>query len=162
MRQIKKIIVHCSDSAYGCFAIINQWHKDRGWEGAKSGISCGYHYLLLNGYPRSSRNCYSFLDGSIECGRPLEEVGAHVYGYNKDSIGMCLVGKSGEFTHRQYRVAKAMILSLLHKFDLFINDIVGHCELDDKKLSDPGFKMDTFRNYVNDIVALEKLLTVSQ
>lgn len=158
MRKINKLIIHCSDSPFGCALLIDSWHKERGWKSKILKISCGYNYVILNGYPYSSRERLSYLDGSIECGRPLNEVGAHVCGYNRDSIGICLIGKPGKFTHRQYRATKAMILSLLHRFDLFVSDVVGHCELDKKKPNDPGFDMNIFRDYLNDIVGLGKLL----
>ena len=43
MREIKKIIIHCSDSEFGDAALIDKWHKERGWTGI------GYHYVILNG-----------------------------------------------------------------------------------------------------------------
>jgi N-acetyl-anhydromuramyl-L-alanine amidase AmpD len=125
-------------------------------------MGIGYHYVILNGYSYSSKECLSYLDGSVEVGRSLGRIGAHVYGHNKDSIGICLIGKPGEFTHRQYRIAKAMILSLLHKYDLFISDVVGHCELDSKKPHCPGFDMKMFSDYLNDIVGLEKIVGIGK
>lgn len=76
MRTIKHIVVHCSATQEGVFvsaATIDRWHKARGWKGI------GYHYVIL-------------LDGSIEVGRPLEQRGAHVKGFNNHSIGICYVG----------------------------------------------------------------------
>lgn len=76
MRPINRIILHCSATAEGrdyTVADIDQWHKARGWQGI------GYHYVV-------------YRDGSIHNGRPIEAVGAHTSGYNKDSIGICYIG----------------------------------------------------------------------
>lgn len=76
MRPIAALVVHCSATPAGkAFhaSDIDRWHRDRGWNGI------GYHFVIT-------------LDGSIEPGRELEEVGAHVEGHNKDSIGICYIG----------------------------------------------------------------------
>ena len=74
--DIKYIVVHCSatrpDQECGVKE-IDQMHKDRGWSGI------GYHYVVRR-------------DGSIEVGRPLTNAGAHVFGYNRESWGVCLEG----------------------------------------------------------------------
>lgn len=76
MRQINKIIVHCTATREGApvsLDTVRRWHLERGWS------DIGYHYLIL-------------LDGTIERGRPEEKQGAHVRGHNKDSIGVSYVG----------------------------------------------------------------------
>jgi len=76
MREIDKIIIHCSATKEGqeiSAATIDEWHKARGWR------SIGYHYVIG-------------LDGMIEYGRPITETGAHVKNHNKGSIGICYIG----------------------------------------------------------------------
>lgn len=76
MRDIDKIIVHCSATPEGRHTTveeIKQWHLQRGWK------DIGYHYVI-------------YLDGTIHRGRPEEVVGAHCSGYNKNSIGVCYIG----------------------------------------------------------------------
>ncbi len=76
MRDINKIIVHCSATQEGKeidAAEINLWHLKRGWSGI------GYHYVVL-------------LDGTIEYGRSIYKQGAHVKGENEGSIGICYIG----------------------------------------------------------------------
>jgi len=76
MRQINKIIVHCTATREGApvsLDTVRRWHLERGWS------DIGYHYLIL-------------LDGTIERGRPEERQGAHVRGHNRDSIGVSYVG----------------------------------------------------------------------
>lgn len=76
MRHIDKIIVHCTATPEGKYfdvKDVDKWHKDRGWSGI------GYHYLIL-------------LDGTVQTGRPIEKIGAHVAGHNADSIGVSYIG----------------------------------------------------------------------
>lgn len=76
MRDIDKIIIHCSATPEGRYTTveeIKQWHIQRGWK------DIGYHYVI-------------YLDGTIHRGRPESVVGAHCSGYNKNSIGVCYIG----------------------------------------------------------------------
>ena len=76
MRKINKIIIHCSATREGediSAAVIDRWHRDRGWSGI------GYHYVVS-------------LNGNIEYGRPIDKQGAHVKDHNKGSIGICYIG----------------------------------------------------------------------
>ena len=76
MRTINEIIIHCSATKEGnkiSAATIDRWHKDRGWR------CIGYHYVVR-------------IDGSIEYGRPVQDIGANVKGKNKHSIGVCYIG----------------------------------------------------------------------
>ena len=77
MRELKRIIIHCTATPEGKHfdvATIRRWHvKDRGWK------DIGYHYVI-------------YLDGSVNEGRPVEQVGAHTSGHNADSIGIVYVG----------------------------------------------------------------------
>lgn len=77
MRNINKIIVHCSATPEGKDVkteTIRGWHiKGNGWN------DIGYHYVIE-------------LDGSVHKGRDESKVGAHCQGYNFNSIGVCYVG----------------------------------------------------------------------
>lgn len=77
MRNINQIIIHCSATREGqdiTAADIRRWHVDgNGWS------DIGYHYVIR-------------LDGTIELGRPLAQVGAHCSGRNQGSVGICYVG----------------------------------------------------------------------
>ena len=76
MRKITEIIIHCSctpeDRNIGATTILD-WHKERGFS------DIGYHYVIR-------------LDGTIETGRPVEQIGAHTKGHNRNSIGICYIG----------------------------------------------------------------------
>ena len=77
MRDINKIILHCSATREGqdiSTETIRGWHvNERGWS------DIGYHYVVL-------------LDGTVDKARPVERQGAHVRGHNKGSIGICYIG----------------------------------------------------------------------
>ena len=76
MREIKKIIVHCSatpESMDVGAEEIRRWHKDRGWN------DIGYHDVIRR-------------DGTLEKGRDISIAGAHAKGHNFSSIGVCLIG----------------------------------------------------------------------
>ena len=64
MRNINKIIVHCSATPEGkAFSVadIRRWHLQRGFS------DIGYHFVI-------------YLDGSVHVGRPLAKAGAHCKG----------------------------------------------------------------------------------
>lgn len=69
----KKLILHHSACSSCTPEQIHQWHLNNGWEGA------GYHFLVRK-------------DGRIYRLRPEEYVGAHAYGNNSNSIGICAEG----------------------------------------------------------------------
>ena len=76
MRNINKIIVHCSATPEGkAFSVadIRRWHLQRGF------ADIGYHFVI-------------YLDGSVHVGRELAKAGAHCKGQNKNSIGVCYIG----------------------------------------------------------------------
>ena len=108
MREINKIILHCSDTEYDKVVTakdIDKWHKDRGFN------SIGYHYVID-------------IDGTVESGRPLEKAGAHCYGHNLRSIGIVYVGGRRNGVHcntlnsLQLGSLRKLILSLCGRFSL--------------------------------------------
>lgn len=76
MRTITLIIIHCSavrPNQQSSAKDITLWHKARGWR------TIGYHYVVRR-------------DGTIEYGRPIEQVGAHCVNHNRYSVGICYEG----------------------------------------------------------------------
>ena len=77
MRDINKLIVHCSATREGqhiSIDTIKDWHVNgRGWK------DVGYHYVI-------------YLDGRIKKGREDSVQGAHTKGHNKNSLGICYIG----------------------------------------------------------------------
>ena len=117
MRPISRIIIHCSATKPGQTVnakIIDGWHKSQGYR------CIGYHYVILE-------------DGTVEKGRPIEEVGAHCLGYNNGSIGICYCGgidANGKAkdtrTNEQKMSMNLLIAQLRVKYN--IKDIAGHNE----------------------------------
>jgi N-acetyl-anhydromuramyl-L-alanine amidase AmpD len=101
------IVFHCSatkPSQHIGRAQIEEWHVARGFS------SIGYHFVITRA-------------GDLELGRPLEEIGAHVEGYNGRSVGVCMVGGLDErggalqnapnqFTAAQWATAKIVVAFL--------------------------------------------------
>ena len=76
IKVVNYITIHCSATRAEQNITeedIRKWHLDRGWS------DIGYHCVIRR-------------NGMIEFGRPLDVCGAHVKGYNHNSIGICLVG----------------------------------------------------------------------
>lgn len=75
-RDITHIVVHCTATKEGYeFSAkdIDKWHRSKGW------AEIGYNYVVQ-------------LDGSIQEGRSVDKVPAHVQGHNSKSIGIVYVG----------------------------------------------------------------------
>ena len=119
MRTITLIILHCSGVPtwkQSSAADIDRWHRERGW---KYGI--GYHYVVRR-------------DGTIETGRPLEQVGAHCIGHNEHSIGVCYEGgldAQGQPADTRTKAQRKSMRTLLEKLhQQFPNAIImGHRDL---------------------------------
>ena len=109
IKNIKKIIVHCSDTPDGSnldAKYIHDMHLGFGWEGI------GYHKVILR-------------NGVIQNGRPEYWIGAHVKGINSISLGVCLIGRKN-FTSKQF-IALENLLKAWKK--IYIDaEIQGHSE----------------------------------
>lgn len=106
-RVIKRIIVHCSDSDLNeSRTAVERWHTTRGFR------EIGYHYYIRR-------------EGDIWVGRPIWEQGAHCFGQNHDSIGICIAGRDN-FPHRQRVEAVKLIKNLLWMFSLKPDDVYPH------------------------------------
>lgn len=149
--KIENIFIHCSDSPFGNVLMIDEWHKERGWKGI------GYQLVILNGYPFSTgKDAYwKFLDGMPCPGRSLDanawlgadEVGAHAYGYNRKSVGICLIGLPGKFSVMELTTSRVAVRAYMEAFDLTVDKVKGHSEVDSKKTC-PGIDMDVYRQLI--------------
>lgn len=146
MRPITRIFLHCSDSAFGDSLLIEAWHAERFAAGTSSGRHIGYHYVVLNGRRKAANEYVSADDGIVETGRPIYEAGAHVAGANFDSIGVCLVGKSGLYTVAQMRAATHLVRSLIQVHGLSWSSVFGHYQQPGSGKTCPDFQIDHFRS----------------
>ena len=148
MRKITHIICHCSDSPFGDASVIDSWHRQKGWSGI------GYNYVILNGYPKSSKKHVPEKDGVIEEGRSLKKSGAHTIGFNKCGIGICLIGKD-KFTIKQQIALIDLVLELMDIYNIPVENVLGHYETPKaggKKC--PCIDMDKFREMLEKKVCL--------
>lgn len=75
MKQVNRIIIHHTGVDVDQSAkTIHDYHvKNNGW------TAIGYHFLVR-------------YNGTVEKGRPPNKTGAHTYGQNHDSLGVCVTG----------------------------------------------------------------------
>lgn len=137
MRLINLLIIHCAATANGkqlgnasqtAAQIIDGWHANRGFHRSNPTINpdlkaIGYHYVI---------DC----DGTVLTGRGEEEIGAHVQGYNANSLGICMVGTDA-FTKSQWAALHDLIAQLSAKYP--DSTIHGHNEYANKIC--PGFRV---------------------
>ena len=139
MRKINKIFIHHSASTFGDVEIIDKWHKERGFD------EIGYHFVILT-------------NGFIEFGRDLNKVGAHVKGHNTGSIGICMIhDKDQIYSVDQIISAFKLSAHLCREFNIKIENILGHCEVDSNKPDCPGYSMKNFRAIANKFKIDEKI-----
>jgi N-acetylmuramoyl-L-alanine amidase len=118
----KWIIIHHSDSSYGSAAIIDKWHRDRGFD------ELGYHFVIGNGTNSG--------DGQIEVGPrwPKQKWGAHDNAldnrFNTNGIGICLVGNLNETrpTPKQLHSLLRLVVYLMRTYNIQPDHILGHGE----------------------------------
>ena len=118
MREIKKIIIHCSATSLGVTPKeIRDYHVNvLGWS------DVGYHFLITP-------------DGEIHNGRPLNQVGSHCKGHNFDSVGICLIGGKYEFdfTWKQFRSLSSLVFDLIITNHLSYDDVYSHHDFNSDK-----------------------------
>jgi N-acetylmuramoyl-L-alanine amidase len=135
MREINRIIIHCTATPPTMdigVEEIRKWHTDqppkgRGWS------DIGYHYVIR-------------INGEVEVGRPLERIGAHTKGENRDSIGIAYCGGSnadGEAEDTMFECQEEAMRELIHTLRMGYEDrhitLHGHNEFADKEC--PSFKV---------------------
>ncbi|MGD8570709.1 MAG: N-acetylmuramoyl-L-alanine amidase [Gammaproteobacteria bacterium] len=124
--NIKYIAVHCSATPpsrdIGA-AEIDAAHKARGfgtpnWSG-EGQVHIGYHWVIRR-------------DGRIERGRYYNQRGAHVKGFNDESIGVCMVGgvnsqllAENNFTDEQFKSLYMLLQVLERRYGKNVK-VMGH------------------------------------
>lgn len=118
--NIQYLVVHCSDSPNHetmTASDIHAMHLGFGWHGV------GYHRVINR-------------SGLIEHGRPDYWIGAHVYGHNEESLGVCLIGRD-EFTELQFLSLEKVLREWTLKHPSA--KVVGHCDFDSTEKTCPNF-----------------------
>lgn len=118
--RIRYLVVHCSDTPDDVALTardIHNMHLGFGWHGV------GYHRVIGR-------------DGRIEHGRPDYWIGAHVYGFNEESLGVCLIGRHA-FTDAQMAALASVIGEWRCQYPQAV--VCGHCEFDYTEKTCPNF-----------------------
>ena len=131
------IVIHCSATKplqdIG-LREIRMWHKvDNGW------LDVGYHFIIRR-------------DGTVEEGRPMDVVGAHVANNNSNSVSVCLVGGLNEFgdPHVNYTTEQwDSLTEVVKMLQMSYPDatVKGHRDFDPKKAC-PCFDAQSWWNAV--------------
>ena len=122
MRPIDKLIIHCAATPPSMdigAKEIREWHVgENGWK------DIGYHFVIRR-------------NGTVEDGRPINQVGAHVAGQNTGSFGICLVGGISEkgnpeanFTEAQWKTLSRCVM--IFKAEYPNATVHGHNEFSKK------------------------------
>lgn len=134
-RPVNLVVIHCSATTSGkplhqgkrgepgylnAAQVINAWHAGRGFKRQSEAVrafssqlpSIGYHYVID-------------LTGEVWSGRHLSEAGAHVAGYNTNSVGICLIGG----VEREAKYTAAQWASLAHIVSMLLADYGIPCTL---------------------------------
>ena len=129
MRTINLIVIHCSatreDKSFTEYD-LDVCHRRRGFNGT------GYHFYIRK-------------NGDIKSTRPIERIGAHSRGFNKESIGICYEGGldangciADTRTAAQKDAMFWLIINLHHRFP-DIKVILGHRDLPGVQKACPCF-----------------------
>lgn len=122
------IVVHCSASAPSVnadAAMIDRWHRQQGWQ------CIGYHFVIKR-------------DGTVEEGREVDKIGAHVADWNTVSVGICLSGgvdaaqkPEDNFTLAQFAALEKLLKELKIKYPSAV--IQGHRDFPKVAKACPSF-----------------------
>lgn len=135
-RDIKLVAIHCSATPNGVslfegalgdahfttpVEVIDRWHAKRGLHRALQWrlrqneplVAIGYHFVI-------------YTAGTVATGRHVDEIGAHVLGNNRASIGVCMIGTDA-FTRAQWTSLASLITQLRGRYPGA--HVLGHRDL---------------------------------
>lgn len=120
------LVIHHSAGSFADPHAIHSWHLNRGFAGG------GYHYVVSNGYPNYqlylAKQRYGL--GMVWSMRPPEMCGAQAKGFNKRSIGICVIGHYDQeypLLHC-WNAAVRLAYDLTVTYQIPIENIIGHFE----------------------------------
>ena len=114
------LILHHAAAASCTAEDVHRWHVGNGWAGI------GYHYLVRK-------------DGTIYRGRPEDTVGAHAYGANSHSIGVCFEGNyqvEPTMSAAQLAAGQALVADIKRRWG--ITKVIGHKDVAGSTTDCPG------------------------
>ena len=134
LKKVNFIAVHHSQRKIDSIKRIRDLHiRINKWE------DIGYHYLIDK-------------KGKIHVGRSEKFIGAHVFGHNKNSIGICLIGNFDEEkpTKKQIKTLINFLKERIKQYKIRKEDILGHREFSGATKTCPGkfVDMDKIREII--------------
>ena len=114
------LILHHAGVASASPDSIHRTHVGNGWAGI------GYHYYIRK-------------DGTIYRGRPEDTVGAHAYGANSHSIGVCFEGNyqvEQTMPAAQLAAGQALVADIKRRWG--ISKVIGHKDVAGSTTDCPG------------------------
>ncbi len=123
----QRIILHHAATKKCSAEDIHRWHLSNGWSGA------GYHFLVRK-------------DGTIYRLRPEDKVGAHAYGANYDSLGICFEGDYKEeiMQEEEIKAGRELVNFLKNKYG--INTVQVHKNVNVTNCPGDNFPFDQIAN----------------
>ena len=120
-----KIVLHHAAASSCSAEDVHRWHLSKGWCGI------GYHYLVRK-------------DGTIYRGRPENTVGAHAYGANSTSIGICFEGnfETEGMTDAQKFAGAELVADILNRYGLTATSVKKHSEINATACPGKNFPFD--------------------
>ncbi len=127
-KSTERIILHHADAKSCSAEDIHRWHLSNGWSGA------GYHFLVRK-------------DGTIYRLRPEDKVGAHAYGSNYNSLGICFEGNfmEEEMPAEQIKAGQELVTYLKHKYN--ITTVQAHRDVCATSCPGDKFPFDEIANF---------------
>lgn len=138
------IVIHHSGSAVDTLKSMNESHLQKKWDGI------GYHFVIGNGVRT--------IDGKVEETfryRQLKD-GAHTLTpdmfYNKNALGICLVGNFNETlpTEKQMTSLKNLLLTLKNKYGILNKNILIHREAKATECPGKNFPIEEIRTWLEE------------
>lgn len=133
-KSTERIILHHADAKNCSAEDIHRWHLNNGWSGA------GYHFLVRK-------------DGKVYRLRPEYKVGAHAYGSNYNSLGVCFEGNFMEedMPEAQKEAGKELVAYLKNKYNIIT--VQAHRDVCSTACPGTKFPFEEIANGSNEIIS---------
>jgi hypothetical protein len=137
LTNVEWIVIHCSASDnknHDDISVIKEWHLARGFD------DVGYQWFITS-------------EGVLQEGRSMNEVGAHTYGVNEKSWGICLSGEKNFTAEQAVALIDLLVAITTHRGeDTGLSEhfkIVPHYEFTNKGC--PNFRWDKLLQFVPEL-----------
>lgn len=138
-KKTDTIILHHAEASKCTADDIHKWHLENGWAGI------AYHFFVRK-------------DGSIYRGRPVDTVGAHAYGANSTSIGICFEGSYNkeQMPAAQKKAGTELVCYLREQYS--ISKVLAHRDVGNTDCPGKNFP---FADISRGVVEQEKTTTIT-